>query len=91
MATKVFVAAMVRSGPAPTGSTNSHAAASGDAVSFVTATVRAPAPLACDANAMRSSLLPDCEMARTSLPLRRRFRWYTLAMLGAASATGNPT
>ena len=61
LATKDFVAAMLVSGPAAIGSTMSQAVASGLAVSFTIAAVRAPAALAIRANSVRSSLRPDCE------------------------------
>jgi hypothetical protein len=67
VATKLLVAATLRSGPAPIGKTMLHSAASGASASLVMATVRAPAALAHVTKAMRSSLFPDCEMARTSL------------------------
>ena len=90
VATKVFVAATLSSGPALMGSTKSHPAANGLAVSFTIAAVSAPALFAAAALSMRSPLCPDCEIARKSWSLRRSSRPYTLAMFGAAAATGMP-
>jgi hypothetical protein len=64
VATKVLLAATLSSGPAPTGSTRSEARASGESVTLRTATVSAPAARALRAIAIRSSLLPDWEMAK---------------------------
>ncbi len=71
VATNVLLAATLSSGPAPIGSTMSHAGTSGPSVALTIATVSAPAALALEARATRSSLLPDCEIARNSWFSRR--------------------
>src|ERR1700738_544623 len=57
-----FVAATERSGPAPIGSVNSQAKATGDVTSFTIAIVSALLFLADSAPATRSGLRPDCDM-----------------------------
>src|SRR5258707_14594925 len=57
-----FVAATACSGPAPTGSVNSQARATGDFTSFTMAIVRAPLFLADRAPVTRSGRRPDCGM-----------------------------
>ena len=86
----VFVAATLSSGPAEIGRTMSQAAASGLSAAFTSAAVTAPAAFAEAASSTRSSLRPDCDTARKSWPLSVRLRRYTVAMLGAAAATGMP-
>src|SRR6185312_5903405 len=56
VATNVFVAATLSSGPAQIGRTNSHVSASGESGALVTATVSAPDCFALAVMAMRSSL-----------------------------------
>src|SRR6516162_7176387 len=89
-ATKLFVAATLSSGPAAIGNTTSQAAANGLSVSLTMAAVRAPEAFAEDADSIRSSLRPDCEIARNSWPSSRKSLRYTEVILGAASATGMP-
>jgi hypothetical protein len=66
-----LVAATLNSGPAPIGSTISQEAARGLSVALTSAAVNAPACRAIAAVSTRSSLRPDCEIARNSWPSRR--------------------
>ncbi len=91
LASTVFVAATLRSGPASMSSTSSQADASGDAGSFTTASVSAPPARACSAEAIRSGLRPDCDMATKSAPRRRCGQWYTDASDGIAAAATRPS
>ena len=65
-AMKVFVAATLNSGPAAIGKTNSQACANGLFVSLTMAAVTASAARAAAAASIRSSLDPDCEIARNN-------------------------
>src|SRR6185295_6845105 len=74
-ATNVLVAATLTSGPAAIGRTRSQATANGLSVSLTMAAMRAPVAFAEDADSTRSSLRPDCEMARNSWPSSRKSLW----------------
>src|SRR5882762_5705208 len=85
-----FVAATARSGPAPTGSVNSQARATGDVTSFTMAIVSAPLFLADRAPVTRSGLRPDCDMT-----MKTAFRisidcLYVVTTEGADVETGKP-
>ena len=63
---KDFVAATLFSGPACSGSTTSQVEASGEEVSFTSATVSAPSSRPAWARLRMSGLRPDCDTARKS-------------------------
>ena len=69
-ATKVLVAATLRSGPARSGSAWSQAAAIGESAMLVIATVSAPPAPALRIISTMSGLWPDCEMPRQAAPLQ---------------------
>ncbi len=68
----------------------SHARASGLSASLTSAAVTAPAARAITAVSIRSSLRPDCEIVRNSWSVKLSERRYTVAIFGAAAATGTP-
>ena len=70
VAMNVLVAATLSSGPAQIGSTTSQAAASGQSGALTIADRQRAGALALAVSAMRSSLRPDCEMARKSCSFR---------------------
>src|SRR5437763_10802296 len=86
-----LVAATLFSAPAQSGSVKSAIDARGESSSFTAATTSAPASCAARADATRSGLRPDCEMARKRQSRRSWRAPYTDATDGAADDVMTPS
>ena len=84
------MAGTASSRPAWMWSASSAAAASGEAGSFVIATVSAPLRRAASTTATTSGLWPDCEIATTSPPRQSSLAPYTVVTDGLTSPVGSP-
>ena len=89
--TKLFVAAMAISGPAPIGMTKSTCSASGDISSLTIAATIAPPRFAIAAACLMSGLWPDWLTTRQSASSSWSCPPYTEAIEGAIDTPGTPS
>jgi hypothetical protein len=86
----VLVAATLSSGPALSGRQRSAWAASGEASSFVSATVGMPARFASSWQDRMSGLLPDCDTVMRMVSRKSRWAPYTETTEGPSEQQGRP-